>query len=257
VSDLAAACLRVGVPERDFLSVIQDLGRRELCRSVDGLAIQSDSAVVPTRLAAYAIKQMCHEFAYVDLCSVDAAILDPDALHELQETTVEIEATQAPPERVALRGRRIEQFLDYLVRCEERWVVECKRRELPAEWLQQLVKDELRPAILRDAESALHSAERRYKRQTEAAAKAREKSGAKPATAQGRISGSWSQKEYVFIRDDKGTDWFSHKRDFLSANDWNIRGINARCTFVPGEWQGKPRATSVHVHHGRQTARGN
>lgn len=191
---------------------------------------------------------MCREFAYVDLCSVDAAILDPEALHELQESTLEIEATHAPPERVALRKRRIEQFLEYLVRCEERWVVECNRRELPAEWLHQLVKDELRPAILRDAENALQSAERRYKRQAEEDAKAREKSGAEKATQPGRISTSWPHKEYVFVRGDDGTEWFSHKRDFLSVNDWNTRAVNARCTFVPGEWQGKPRATHVHVH---------
>ena len=255
VSDLAAVCLRVGVPEQDVLLVLQDLGRRQLCRSVDGLAIGSDSAVVPTRLAAYAIKQMCREFAYADLCSVDAAILDPDALHELQESTLEIEATQAPPERVILRKRRVEQFLDYLMRCEERWVVECKRRKLPAEWLRQLVRDELQPAILRDAENAIRSAERVYKRQAEEDAKAREKSRAKPSTLDGRITNYWSEKDYVFIRDNNGTDWFSHKSDFLSEHDWNICTIRARCTFVAGEWQGKPRATAVHVRPKRQTTR--
>ncbi len=132
--------------------------------------------------------------------------------------------------------------------------MECKRRELPAEWLHELVKEELRPAILRDAENALRSAERRFRRDAEADAKAKAKIGTAPATQPGRISNSWSQKDYVFIRDDNGTDWFSHKRDFLSANDWNSRSVNARCTFVPGEWQGKPRATSVHVRH--PTARG-
>jgi hypothetical protein len=54
-------------------------------------------------------------------------------------------------------------------------------------------------------------------------------------------------KDYVFIRDDEGTDWFAHRRDFLTDADWRARGHLQRCAFLHGEWQGKPRAMSVRV----------
>jgi hypothetical protein len=93
---------------------------------------------------------MCRDFTYADFCCVDAAILDADSLKKLQEITLDIEATHSPAERVALRAARIAMFLDYLVRCDERWVVEAKRRELGEEWQQQVVKSVLQQAVLKD-----------------------------------------------------------------------------------------------------------
>ena len=115
--------------ERDFLEVIQDLGRRGMCRSVDGLPVALGSTVVPTRLAAYAIREMCQDFTYVDFCSIDAAVHDTESRKALQDLSFEAESTQqSPGDRVKLRGSRVELFLEYLMRCEERWVVEAKRR---------------------------------------------------------------------------------------------------------------------------------
>lgn len=250
VSDLASACSRVGVPERDLVSVMQDLGKREMCRTTDGLPVTHDSAVVATRLGAYAIKQMCREFAYTEFCCVDAAILDPETLEALRDATMEIEATRSPAERLGLRTKRINNFLDYLVRCEERWVVEAKRRELGPEWQRQIVQSELRPAILKDAEAAYRSAKRLYGAPTrgkvdvpDAATRAVD-----PATYAGTIVNAWPDKDYVFIRGEDGTDWFSHRRDFMTDADWHNRGRDVECVFLRGEWNGKPRATSVRVN---------
>ena len=249
VSDLVAACARIGVPERDFLELMQDLGRRGMCRSVDGLPVAADSAVVPTRLAAYAIREMCVDFTYVDFCSIDAAIHDGETLSGLQELTVEIESAHSATERVKLRGSRVERFLEYLVRCEERWIVEARRRALGGEWQRPLVKSEVRQRAIKSAAAALKSAKRVYGPGTPS-------KGAKPdgntvtvdpRTYTGGIVDAWREKDYVFIRGDDGTDWFSHRRDFVTAEDWERRQRGAKCVFLRGTWNGKPRATSVRL----------
>ena len=149
---------------------------------------------------------------------------------------------------------RIRQFLDYLIRCEERWVVECKRRDLPEDWAKQIIRDELRPALLKDAEAALESAIRRYGvpgtgksapvlgSTVEASTKTVDS-----ATYEGVIVYAKADKDYVFVRAADGSDWFSHRRDFITAADWLHRARGARCAFLRGTWNGKPRATSVRL----------
>jgi hypothetical protein len=248
VSDLVETCARVGVPQRDVLGVVQELGRRELCRSVDGLPIMLDSLIVPTRLAAYATKQMCRDFAYADFCCVDSTILDPETLAQLREVTLEVEASHSPSDRVALRRARIEIFMDYLVRCEERWTVECKRREISDEWMSQIVKEQIRPAVLANADAALASA---LKRQAMDKVRSSGQKMTDDATYGGRIANAWPDKDYVFIRQDDGTDWFGHRSDFVSDRDWQRRSVNAKCLFLHGLWRGKPRATGVRLVQGK------
>ena len=250
VSELAVAGARIGVPERDFLQVIHDLGRRGMCRSVDGLPVSLDSAVVPTRLAAYAIKELCRGFTYVDFCSVDSVILDANSLRELQDVTLEIEASHSPVDRMKLRLSRVEAFLQYLVRCEERWIVEARRRELGQEWQHQFVKADITPAVLKDAEVALRSAERLVGRPAIPTQDGVDSATlpTNAATFAGEIVKVWPDKDYVFIRGEDGTDWFSHRRDFVSEADWERRTKKASCVFLHGEWNGKPRATSVRLH---------
>lgn len=249
VSEVASACSRMGVPEADFLQVIQDLNRRGMCRSVDGLPVSRESAVVPTRLAAYAIREMCQDFAYLDFCSVDSAIHDPEALRALQDITFEAEAAQSATERVKLRGARVELFINYLVRCEERWIVEARRRELGGEWQLQTVENYVKPGGIKSAAAALQSALRRYGTGT-AQKTDRTDASTVPVdekTYKGRVVDCWADKEYVFIREDDGTDWFSHRRDFVIDGDWEQRKRKARCVFLRGQWNGRPRATSVRL----------
>ena len=43
------------------------------------------------------------------------------------------------------------------------------------------------------------------------------------ATFAGEIVNVWPDKDYVFIRGEDGTDWFSHRRDLVSDADWGKR----------------------------------
>ena len=249
LSHLASACSRIGVPERDFLQLMEDLGRRGMCRSVDGLPVSPESAVVPTRLAAYAIREMCQDFAYLDFCSIDSAVHDRDTLDALRDLTLDVESAHTPTDRVRLRGARIEVFLEYLVRCEQRWIVEARRRELGSEWQLQTIEKEIRPGGVKSAAAALGSATRRYGARTLVG-----REGADGATVpvdsttcKGKIVDSWRDKEYVFVRGDDGSDWFSHRRDFVTDDDWQQRRRGSKCAFLRGQWNGKPRATSVRL----------
>ena len=157
----------------------------------------------------------------------DAAVHDTESRKALQDLSFEVESTQqSPGERVKLRGSRVELFLEYLMRCEERWVVEARRRDVGSEWQRQTVEKEIRPGAIASAAAALRSAERVYGPRTPPR---KERADAAtvlvdPKTCRGKIVGAWPDKDYVFIRGDDGTDWFSHRRDFVTDDDWSGEG---------------------------------
>ena len=93
---------------------------------------------------------------------------------------------------------------------------------------------------------ALQSAERNYGRDSSARSERRIRA-VEQRTFAGLIVSVWPDKDYVFIRDDDGTDWFGHRNDFLTEDEWAKRARGARCGFLHGEWKGKPRAMSVRV----------
>jgi hypothetical protein len=254
VTEVAAALGRVGVTERDLLATVSDLQHRRILQTADGLTVSTQSSIFPTRLAAYMVKQLCREFAYVEFASIDASIYEVDVQVAMRESTVDIESTRGPAERLALRVKRLDHFLEYLRRCEERWIVETKRRDLQPQWGQALVAEVLIPAIRASAASALRSAERNYGSEPGAPVgptPARQEARAKatnPATFRGTIVSSWPDKEYVFVREDAGTDWFAHRTDFLNEEEWSKRSRGAKCAFLHGEdSERKPRAISVRV----------
>lgn len=250
IAEMASVLNRIGVPERDLTNLIEDLHSRRIVQTTDGLAPTSQSLVAPTRLAAYMIKQLCREFAYAEFCSIDASVYDADVLLELRDLTAQIESAHGPVEKLGLRIERLRVFVGYLRRCEERWVVETKRRELPAEWGRAVVGDMI-PEIEDAASTALRSAERNYRREPTTPVPSGRFEGrgraVEDATFEGTIVSTWLDKDYVFIRDDDGADWFGHCRDFLTEDDWNRRSRGVRCAFLRGEWKGKPRAISVRV----------
>lgn len=246
VTEMAGALGRVGITERDLLGTVADLHRRRILETADGLPPLAQSAIAPTRLAAYLIRELCREFAYVELCSLDAAVHEQDTLAGMRELTVEIESTRGAVERLELRIQRLELFLDYLKRCEERWVVEIKRRDLSGEWRSSLVAVEMIPAIRASMDGALQSAKRNYGKDSPARGERAVRS-VDPGTFAGVIVNVWPDKDYVFIRDDDGTDWFGHRKDFLTEDEWARRARGARCGFLHGEWKGKPRAMSIRV----------
>ena len=247
LTDMAAVLNRIGVTERDLLATVDDLHRRRILQTVDGLPVTSTSAVTPTRLAAYLVKALCREFAYTEFCSIDSAVYESDVLASMQELTVDIESTRGPLEKLRRRVKRLKLFFEYIQRCEERWIVETKRRDLPGEWARAVVSEELLSGVRDSANAALRSAKRNYGReiqvpQTESRGRAIEN-----ATFRGAIISTWPQKDYVFIRDDDGVEWFGHRNDFLTEEDWSRRAKGVRCAFLRGEWRGRPRAVSVRL----------
>lgn len=160
--DLAGPLGRLGVTERDLLLVVEDLFRRGLFRTLDGLPVRTDSTLFPTRLAGFALRQLCREFAYGEFCAIDTVIFDADSWERLREITTEIEATHGAVERMRLRAKRLEIFYQYVIRGEEKWIVECRRRDVPKELARQIVRDEIWPAAQGDAAAAIRSAERVY-----------------------------------------------------------------------------------------------
>ncbi len=252
VADIASVVNRIGVSERDLLETLGNLQRRRIIQTSDGLPVVFGSTVAPTRLASYLVKQLCHEFAYAEFCSIDSAVYDADVLAAMRELTIEIESTRGPLERLTVRIRRLDAFLEYLRRCEERWVVETKRRDLPAEWGASIIASDFVPAIRASAAAALRSAERHFRREPSPAGAAPARGGPRgravdAATYLGTIVNSWPDKDYVFIRDDEGVDWYAHRTGFLTDEEWNKRARGARCAFLHGDWRGKPRAIAVRV----------
>jgi len=108
--------------------------------------------------------------------------------------------------------------------------------------------------LLKDADAALASAVRRYGapgagKPTTLVGQTVEATTetVDSATYQGTIVYARADKDYVFIRATDGSDWFSHRRDFVTSEDWLRRERGLRCAFLRGTWNGKPRATSVRL----------
>jgi hypothetical protein len=247
-SDLAGPLGRVGVNEHDLQSVIADLFNRGLIRTTDGLVPLVDSTVFATRLAGYALRQMCREFTCAEFCCLDSVILDDGTWDALREITGDIESTHSPAERVRRRVDRVGIFFEYVARSEERWIVECRRRDLPTSWLRPIVRDEIIPALKNNLDVAVRSAARTFAREGIGRSLPGQRAqSTAPETLYGVIVSSWPDKDYVFIRDDDSTEWFGHRNDFLLETEWPARERGRRCAFLRGEWKGRPRAVAIRV----------
>ena len=242
VLDLQSVLGRVGVTESDLLVVLNALCDRHLLHTIDGQPVVASSAVFPTRLAGYTLKVLSSELAYVEACLIDTVVHEEDMFSCLGEITAEIESESEAGERLRLREERVGYFLEYLSRCEKRWIVEARRRDLPEEWTVAIVEGEVAAPLKANAAAARRSAERRTVPESNA--------GRPTETGeawQGEIVDSRVDKDYVFIRDEFNVDWFAHRSNFLSTAEWDARRRGARCAFLHGQWQGRPRAVSVRV----------
>jgi hypothetical protein len=253
-AELGATLGRLGIPETDFLSVIQRLQDNHMIRTSDGLPAHAGSVVSVTRLGGYAIRELCGDFAYTELCCLDSVIFDKETFEEMKVQTFEIEATHDVVERLEIRRARIETYIEYLIRTEERWIVEAKRRDLPQEWQVAWVRNTFAPRTRESVAVAVRSAERMRSREISRSGSFENRAHAtSPETRQGTIVSCWSDKDYAFVRDDDGVDWFAHKNEFLTEDDWRARRRNAPCAFLEGEWRGAPRAISVRVRPERSS----
>lgn len=249
VPELTEALGRLGVTPSDVLSVLGELQRRYMLQTTEAVPITGESWVVPTRLAGYSIKVLCSDFAYCELCCLDSTIYDPDSFEELRDLTEEVESSHDMVERIAARKARVLSFVEYLLRSEAQWIVEARRRELNEAWKQPIVAEFLFPKIKESVATVVRAVERRRAREAgEGQHRPENRSRAtSPETCLGEIVTCWPDKEYVFIRDQHGSEWFAHRNDFLTDSHWRSRQKGARCAFLQGEWQGRPRAVSVRI----------
>ena len=243
IEDLRVAATRMGVASRDFDSTCHDLVSRRMLSTRDGIALHGESVVVPTRLAGYALRTLCHEFAYCESCSLDTAIFDEDVWKSLKELTLDIDGVRHPAEKIEMRVLRLRAFLDYMCQSDQRWVVAAKRRSLSGAWTTEIVQGAILPSLEKDLRRVLISS--RYNYSPDLRGKAR-------ALGKQRYTGVfisvWNDRNYAYIKDDDGNEWPCHSREFHSQTNWKIRKTGATCSFIRGECSGRSRALDVKVH---------
>jgi hypothetical protein len=235
---------RLGVQEAEVCRVLQSLVLRRVLRTRDGGAVMPNSSILPTRFAGYCLRVLCTGFAYNELCSIDTIIFDDDDWNELAELTAEIESLRNPLDRIEVRITRLHTFFDYLCKTEERWVVECKRRGLDATWGDPIISTTLFPGSKNEMSAVLAASQRRftakeYDREATIITDSQERTG--------KFIRIWTDREYAFIRDTDGVEWFSHRSGYASDHDWTRRRHGLTCKFNAGEKDARPRATQVRV----------
>lgn len=109
--------------------VISDLITGGFIATKDGQPLAERSTLVATRLGGYAIRHLCFEFAYLEACSIDSSVYDAPAWGELCNTSREIDESNGM-ERLRLRFRRINTFLDYLHGAELIWLTALNRHRI-------------------------------------------------------------------------------------------------------------------------------
>jgi len=237
IVQIVAELDKIGITQDTLIRQIDDLARRGFFITADGLMLNINSTIIPTRLAGFAIRQLCKEFTYAEMCCLDAMILDTDSWSKLINLTNDIESSHAPFDKMILRQKRMQVFFEYISLCEEPWVVECRRHGLSGVWSRQIIS-EISNAVIRDTNKALESAERIYG----------SGSSGRANIVLGTISKTWPDKDYVFIQDDANIEWFSHRTDFTSEQDWNNRSVGQSCEFKKIEYNtGKRKAYAISI----------
>lgn len=242
LQEIADTLARIGVSEKVLIPVVEDLVTRGMLQTGDGLSVRADSMLFATRLAAFALKSLCQGFSYVEMCLLDTVIYDQDAWVGLKNVTEEIEASRSVVDRIKGRIRRLEIFMNYMRLAEELWIVECRRRDVPFAWERSIVGNVLIPALKVSAQAVLDSTLRAYSGRRGAGGNDfAEESGESRC---GIVVSRWSDRDYVFIRTPDGVDWFAHRNDFVSAEDWGVCAVNDEFEFI-GADNGKNKAQRV------------
>lgn len=228
---------KIGITQDALVMEIDDLARCGFFITADGLMVNISSTIIPTRLAGFSLRQLCKEFTYAEMCCMDALIHDAEYWTKLVELTSDIESTHTPFDKMILRQKRIKVFFEYIALCEERWIVECRRHGLSGLWDRQIIK-EINLAVIRDTNKALESAERIYG----------SGSSGRANIVFGTIRKSWPDKDFVFVLDDANVEWYGHRNDFTSEQDWNNRIVGQSCEFKKIEYStGKRKAYAISI----------
>jgi hypothetical protein len=99
----------------EVLSVLQDFG---YITSISGESLDGSSTIAITRSGSYVSKFLNKRLVYVEACSFDTAIEDPNAWADLTSITLQIESEHDIPTRLQLREERMDLFLNYLLTLE-------------------------------------------------------------------------------------------------------------------------------------------
>jgi len=152
---------RAGVSQTDVYTVLSALCDFRVLRTSDGLPFDPSSRLLPTRLAAYLLRNLAPTFAYFELSVIDSSIFDDATWNDLEALTRKIEA--APRyEKIAYRVHRARRYLQYVLSSEERWSVEARRHGLPTDWSGLVFHDQMKPELEADFERVIRSADRQY-----------------------------------------------------------------------------------------------
>jgi len=159
VDEVALSLHKVGVPHQDVSRVIATLHEHRVLRTTDGTGFSNAVPFVATRLAAFLINDLACRFNYAEMCTLDAHIYDDITWNRMVELTSAIQAERDSLNSLSARISRVRAFLDYLLGIEEHWAVECRRRNLPAPWDVQVLRQNILPALEQDISRAQRSAD--------------------------------------------------------------------------------------------------
>lgn len=243
IADIVGTMQRLGINEPDVFGALKLLSEKALIRTTDGLPAISSSTIIPTQLGGYFLRALVTQFAYVEFCAFDTVVYDDDAWDELEALTYEIEQAHRLSDKIRIRIQRARRFLEYCRLLEERWSIECRRRDIEVEWHRPTIGK----FVIAQATQSMNVAYESAISREGGIASDDDLSAVEHETCSGTIERVWQDKDYVFIRDEDEMDWLAHRNGFLSEDEWSRRGIGKPCLFVRGTWRGKPRAVAVRM----------
>lgn len=157
---------KAGIAEPDVEATLRALIDKRVLRTTDGAPYTLASRLLPTRLAGYLLNDLGKKFNYVEMCMLDAIIYDDVTWQRIVEMTAAIQRERDSLNTIRPRIERLREFLKYLGVLEERWVVDCRRRNLQQPLCDQILANAFFPALEKDFERAMTSADRqRVRRQ--------------------------------------------------------------------------------------------
>lgn len=158
--ELVATLHQVGVAHREIEQVIRPLLESSIIRTVDGAPLADESRLLPTRLAGFLTRDLMGKFNYAEMCAIDAHIYDDVLWEQIKTLTAKIQSETNRITTMRLRIKRVEAFVTSLVACEEKWVIEAKRRNLGSGWIESPIRERIQPALQEEYLRVLNSAQR-------------------------------------------------------------------------------------------------
>jgi hypothetical protein len=167
VSEIIEQLHSIGISCQDVMRSLDILFQSRIIKTTDGLNLSDKSQIVPTRLAGYLVRELSCTFTYVEMCLIDSFIHDENVWKEIADLTRQIETSYELTSTIKLRVDRVNLFMKYLIFLEERWAVECKRRNLEESWGTIFIGSQINAGLAEDITRVIASAERMSKRRTD------------------------------------------------------------------------------------------